>query len=120
MDKEKLTFLLLRIGIAFAFLYAAVSSFLTPYNWIGYFPVFLRDLVPENILLLTFSIFEIFLAIWILWGKYLFYSSVLASISLLGIIIFNFSQMDIIFRDISILLTAVSLSVYSYNNRLKL
>jgi len=76
-------------------------------------------LVPENILLPAFSIFEIILALWILWGKYLFYSSLLASVSLLGIIFFNLGQMDIIFRDISILLTAVSLSVYSYNDKLR-
>ncbi|PIR79727.1 MAG: hypothetical protein COU25_03895 [Candidatus Levybacteria bacterium CG10_big_fil_rev_8_21_14_0_10_35_13] len=120
MDKEKVAFLLLRIGLSFAFLYAAFSSFLAPSNWIGYFPVFIRNLVTENILLPLFSIFEITLALWILWGKYLFYSSVLASISLLGIIIFNFNQMDIIFRDVSILLMAISLVVYSYNDKLKL
>jgi len=71
-------------------------------------------LVPENILLPAFSIFEIILALWILWGKYLFYSSLLARVSLLGIIIFNLGQMDIIFRDVSILLTATALTVYSY------
>ncbi|OGH08342.1 MAG: hypothetical protein A2171_00155 [Candidatus Levybacteria bacterium RBG_13_35_9] len=119
MDKNRLFIFILRIGLAFVLLYAAVSSFLAPYNWIGYFPVFLRDLISENILLSTFSVFEIILGLWILWGKYLFYSSILASVSLLGIIIFNFNQMDIIFRDVSILLTAISLAVYSYNGKFK-
>ena len=119
MNRNQIIFLLLRIGVAFAFFYAAVSSFLAPNNWIGYFPQIMRNLVPADILLPLFSIFEIILALWILWGKYLFYSSLLASVSLLGIIIFNFSQMDVIFRDVSILLTSVALAVYSYPKSLK-
>lgn len=114
MDKNKLVFLLLRIGLSFVFIYAAFSSLINPINWIGYFPQFLKDIVPPSILLPSLSAFEIILGIWVLSGRRLFYSSLISAFSLLGIIVFNFNQMDIVFRDVSILLTAIALAVYSY------
>lgn len=114
MDKNKLFFLLLRGGLAFVFVYAGVSSLINPINWIGYFPAFIKDIIPSSFLLPIFSVFEIVLAVWLMSGKKLFYSSLIASLSLVGIIIFNLNQMDVIFRDVAILLTAVGLAVYSY------
>ena len=93
----------LRFGIAFSFLYASISSFLNPNAWIGFFPLFLRNLIPSNILLLIFSIFEIILALWLISNKAIFYASILSSFVLLGIIIFNFNSFDIVFRDVTIL-----------------
>lgn len=103
----------LRFGIAFSFLYAAVSSFLNPNAWIGFFPIFLRNLIPVNILLILFSIFEIILGIWLISNKATFYASILASFALLGIIIFNFSSFDIVFRDVTILFAAIALAFLS-------
>lgn len=103
----------LRFGIAFSFLYTAVSSFLSPNSWIGFFPMFLRDLIPANILLLIFSIFEIILALWLISNKAIFYASILSSFTLLGIIIFNFSSFDIVFRDVTILFAALALAFLS-------
>ncbi|MEK6834735.1 MAG: hypothetical protein AABX61_00545 [Nanoarchaeota archaeon] len=103
----------LRFGIAFSFLYAAVSSFLNPNAWIGFFPIFLKDLIPNDILLILFSIFEIILALWLISNKAIFYASILASFTLLGIIIFNFSSFDIVFRDVTILFAAIALAFLS-------
>lgn len=114
MDRKTLAFFLLRAAIASVFAYAAISSFLTPDNWIGYFPPFLRHLVPQNILLGGFSLYELALAIWLLTGKYKFYAAVLAALTLSGIIIFNFDQLDIVFRDFAIILSALSLAVFTY------
>lgn len=114
MDRDKLVFLLLKIGLAFVFIYAALAALINPINWIGYFPPFLKDLVPSSILLPLFSFFEIVLAVWVLSGKKLFYSALISCFSLLGIIVFNLNQMDIVFRDVSILFTAAALAVYSY------
>ena len=114
MDKTKLMILLLRIGLTFVFLYAAIASFIEPQNWIGYIPSFMRNAISDSILLPGFSVYEIILGLWILSGKKLFYSSILASATLFGIIIFSLSQFDVTFRDVSILLTALSLAVYSF------
>lgn len=102
---------LLRSGIASVFLYAAVASFLEPQNWIGYLPQFLRSIFPANILLITFSTYEIILSIWILWGYKVFYSSLIAALTLIGIIITNLGALDITFRDVAILFAAVALAI---------
>ena len=109
MDKN--LSLLLRISLAFAFLYPAVSALVTPFAWLGYFPSFMLDMFAgrEELLLHTFGITEVVIALWLLWGKKLWLVSAIASAYLLGIILFNIPQMDVIFRDISILGIAVAL-----------
>ncbi len=108
--------LLLRIGLAFAFLYPAVSAFVTPTSWIGYFPPFLLDLFAENelVLLHAFGISEIFIALWLLSGKKIFTPSVLAAAYLFGVVAFNIPSIDVVFRDLSLALTAVALALWHY------
>src|SRR5258708_22543227 len=104
MNQKQIAFLLLRIAIASVFTYASIASFVIPDNWIGYFPAFLRHLVPQQILLSGFSLYEIALAIWLLSGKFTFYASILACLTLFGIVVFNFDQLDVVFRDFAIIL----------------
>jgi len=104
--------ILLRIAVAFAFIYPAVAAVFDPFSWIGFFPLFLRDLFPSDMLLLhLFGITEVAIALWILVGKRIFIPSALASIYLVVIILFNLSLFDIIFRDVSILLAALALAI---------
>ncbi|MBI2618145.1 hypothetical protein HYW58_01710 [Candidatus Kaiserbacteria bacterium] len=110
MDK-RIDFLL-RIGVAFAFLYPPISALVNPFAWVGYFPLFVTNLFPNAILLLhTFGVIEVVIALWILSGKNIFIPSVLAVAMLVGIIVFNLSQMDVLFRDIPIILMAVALAL---------
>lgn len=104
---------LLRLGLAFVFLYAAIGSFQDPYSWIGFFPQFLRDLVPAEILLRVFSFYEIALALWLLWGRWLFYAGLISAATVAGIVVFNWGAMDIVFRDISLALAALALASLS-------
>lgn len=102
--------LILRVGLAFAFLYPPVAAYFDPFAWIGYFPDFLRELVNNDALLLhSFGVIEVVVALWILSGVRIFLPSLAAALMLLGIIIFDFSQMDVIFRDVSILAMAIAL-----------
>ena len=65
---------------------------------------------PDAIILLhIFGVVEVIIALWILSGKYIFIPSTLAALMLLGIVVFNIPQMDVLFRDVSILLMAVTL-----------
>lgn len=105
---------LLRSGLAVVFLYAATSSFLSPQDWMGYFPQFMRDIVPGEILLPIFSVCELVLALWLLSGKYPVASGIVAAAALAGIIVSNLTQLPIIFRDIAILSAALSLSALHY------
>ena len=113
--KEILVSLSLRVGLAFAFFYAAISSFITPQNWIGFFPTFLRNIVPQSFLLTFFSIYEIVLGLWLLSNKKTFYVAVLSAISLFFITVLNWTAMEIVFRDVSILFMAVALAILSKN-----
>lgn len=108
---------LLRIGLAIVFGYAATASFLDPIAWQGYFPRFLRELIPANILLTTFSIYEILLALWLLSGKYTYYAAILASITMAAIVLPNLNQLDVIFRDIAILFAALALAMLHRESR---
>ena len=115
MGNERVVFLLLRLGVAFAFLYPPVSAFLNPAAWVGYFPPFLLDLFAgrEALLLNAFGIFEVVIGLWILSGKKIFVPSALAALSLVAIVAFNFSQMDVVFRDLSIAAAAAGLALMS-------
>jgi len=115
MNRDEIISLLLRIGVAFAFIYPAVAAFITPVAWIGYFPIFIRDIFPgETLLLNLFGLSEIAIALWILSGKKIFIPSVFAALYLFLIVVLNWAQLDILFRDIPILLMAVALAIWSF------
>lgn len=116
MDKR--VELVLRVGLAFAFLYPPVAAYFDPFSWIGFFPQFLRDLFGNDTLLLhSFGAFELMIGLWILSGKRILIPSLLAAATLAGIIVFDWGAMDIIFRDVSILAMAIALAVNSYSRR---
>lgn len=108
----KYTDILLRIGVAFAFLYPPLNALTDPYSWIGYFPSFLIDRgVPEMVLLHTFGFFEVVLALWILSGKRIFWPSVVAAAMLMAIVAVNLGDFQVLFRDLSIAGAALALAL---------
>lgn len=111
MTRTNTVEILLRIGVAFAFIYPAVAAFFDPLSWIGFFPTVMRDMVSNDALLLhVFGLTEIAIAAWILVGKRIFIPSTLAALYLTAIILFNLSLFDIIFRDVPILFMALALA----------
>ena len=69
MNTDKKIDLLLRIGVAFAFLYPPISALFNPFAWIGYFPFFLTNLFSDPIVLLHFfGVVEVIVGLWILSG----------------------------------------------------
>ena len=112
MNSENIASLLLRIGIAFSFLYAAIFSLINPTSWIGFLPKFAQSAT----ILTTFSIIEIALAIWLISNKKIYYASITSSLLFFGMIIFNLGALDIIFRDITILLATIALAILSKHN----
>ncbi|HEX8966201.1 MAG TPA: hypothetical protein VF820_07250 [Patescibacteria group bacterium] len=117
MNNAKLVSLILRIGLASVFLYAAVAATIQPDNWIGFIPQFLRDIFPQNILLFGFSAYQFMLGIWILSNWKIFFSSILAAITIAGIIAANFGALDITFRDFTIFFTALALVVANFKKK---
>lgn len=104
--------LLLRIGLAIVFTYAAVSSFKNPQDWIGYLPKFAKQHIDGYLLLKVFSVYELALAIWLLSGRYMKYAAALAAATLAGIVVFNLSLFAITFRDVALIFAALALVFY--------
>ena len=117
MQQQKLTEQVLRVGVAFSFIYPPISAFFNPYAWIGYFPWFMtsQTIISSLTLLHIFGIAELCIGISILCGKKVSIPALLASLFLFLIIVFNLSQIDVLFRDIPILLMALLL--YSTERR---
>lgn len=105
--------LLMRLAVAFAFLYPAVDAWFNPDSWIGYFPGFILDLAGSNteLLLHGWGVLEIMLAFWVLFGVRVFIPSIIMAAALIMVVVANPGQFPILFRDISIALAALSLAV---------
>ena len=109
--------LLLRVGLALSFLYPAFSSLAEPTNWIGFFPMFLRALIPDSALLYLFSGYEIILGLWLLSGKKLVASSFLSFATLAGVVILNLGAFDLVFRDVGLAFSALALALGTSRKR---
>lgn len=108
--------LLLRIGVAAAFIYPAVEAFFYPSSWVGFFPAWIRGLPINDIVLLhLFGISEIIIAVWILVGKRIFIPCILATTYLILIITLNWKFMDLLFRDFAILVIPIVLAINSFS-----
>ncbi|MGH7141293.1 MAG: hypothetical protein ACREGH_01500 [Minisyncoccia bacterium] len=106
--------ILLRIGVAFAFLYPPFDSLFHPDAWYGFFPPFMTGYFSESVMLTLWGILEVVIALWILSGKKIFLPSLAAVVLLVLIVFFNFSLLEIVFRDIAIALTAATLAWWSF------
>jgi uncharacterized membrane protein YphA (DoxX/SURF4 family) len=114
MSREEIAHLILRLGVAFAFLYPPFKAIGDPYSWVGYFPQFVRDLPVDSVLVLhAFGVVEVIIAIWLITGWRVAYPAALAALMLLGIVAFNLNQLDVVFRDVSIAAAALALVVWN-------
>jgi uncharacterized membrane protein YphA (DoxX/SURF4 family) len=112
--KNKYAVLILRIGLAFVFAYAAYGQLTNPDAWIGFFPSFLMGIFSESVLSYSHALGALVLAIWFLSGWKTFYAASLSAIALAGVVIFNLGAIDIVFRDVGLVLAAVALAILSY------
>jgi len=109
--------LFLRIGLAFVFIYAAVSAFLDPQSWIGFVPSFVQNTITRAYFLFAHDIISLCLGLWLLSGKKQFWAAVVSCLALAGIIITNIPSFIITFRDVGLLMAAAALAVISYSKR---
>lgn len=102
---------LLRIAVAIAFVYPPLHALSNPDSWIGYFPQFLLNSgIAPLVLLHGFGLIELVIAVWILSGWHIEWPATLAAFMLAGIVAFNGSQFEILFRDLSIALACLALA----------
>lgn len=119
MRREQAAHLLLRIGAAFAFLYPPLRALADPITWLGYLPSFVRTLpaqvglsVDSLVLLHTFGVIEVALALWLLFGRHIRIPAAFMTFFLLAIVAFNGHDMDVLFRDLSIAAMTLALALW--------
>ncbi len=110
MNNQK-ALLLLRLGLAFVFLYAAIASFFYPDNWVWFIPNWMQKIVPGRPMLLMHGIFELILGLWLVSGKWVYYAAIVAALDLVAIVLPNITVMDVVFRDIGLITSAVALAL---------
>lgn len=117
MFRQNIAMFFLRIGIAAVFLYAAIASLVEYSNWIGFIPLWFRNLtsplISSETLLFGFAIYQIVLALWLLLGRKTAAAAVLSAVTLFGIMAVNLGAFDIVFRDIAVLFAALALALLS-------
>ncbi len=102
--------LLLRVGVAFAFLYPPIMAVGDPVSWMSYFPSFVRDLpINTTLLLHAFGVVEVAIALWLLSGVRIRIPAALAALMLVAIVIANPSDFEVLFRDLTIAAAALAL-----------
>jgi uncharacterized membrane protein YphA (DoxX/SURF4 family) len=109
MQSKQLVSLILRISLAFAFVFPAVNAIFDPSSWLGYFPPFLLGVIDDTLLLHSFGALEVVLALWLLSGWKIKIPATLMALMLLAIVMFNLTQFQVVFRDLSILGIALAL-----------
>src|SRR3989338_1766934 len=114
MVAERLGLYLLRGALAFAFLYPAMHAWVDPAVWLGYIPPLARGFVPDLVLLHTFGAIEIVLALGVLSGGRVYIPAILASFVLTGIVVVDWHEFTILFRDLSIAAAALGLAAIEY------
>jgi len=103
---------LLRIALAFAFLYPAYGFWTNPNDWLGYIPLFVRTIgFSQDVLLMLIAGLHLVLALWILSGWKIFLPSAAAATLLLAIVFFDFANFEVVFRDVSIAAIAIALAI---------
>lgn len=103
----------MRAGVAFAFLYPAINAYWNPESWLGYFPGFMHGIVPDAVLLHGFGAVEIIIGLWILSGWRVFLPSLAAAAMLFTIIVVDYREFEILFRDVSIACAALAVALLS-------
>ncbi len=112
-SNPKLAHLLLRTGVAFAFLYPPIAAISDPTSWISYFPSFIRELgIDEMLLLHGFGVIEAVIALWILSGHKIRIPAMLATLTLVAIVVLDYRDFAVLFRDLSIAAMALALVVW--------
>lgn len=113
-DYSNLASFMLRVALAMPFLFVAIDAVMQPEAWVGFIPSFVRNLLPESLVLGAHALLDFTLALWLLFGWKIKYAAFFSALNLAVIIAVNLSALDIIFRDAGLLLAALALGVLQY------
>ena len=106
---------ILQLGLAFVLLYAGISAWVQPQDWIGFVPTWVTDFGTSRLLALHLhSVAEIILGVWLLSNFQIRLAAWLTAADLAVIILvngFDSAVFTTTFRDIGLLAAAVYLGL---------
>lgn len=108
---DRLPLWLLRAGLAFVFMYAAVAMLLTPAAFMSYVPAVLRESLLARPFLLAIAIVELLLTVALLWRPFTHVAALVSAAMMIAIISCNFDSFDVLFRNVGIACAALSLAL---------
>jgi hypothetical protein len=112
---KPISLIILRIVLAFSFIYPAIMAHVHPDTWMSFFPRFVTDLnIPATTLFVGFSIVHGIIALWILINKKVHIAAIIAALFIANVLIFNVSQFELLFRDVAILTVAIVIAIETY------
>lgn len=114
---------IMRIFLAFVFLWFGVSEFVNPTNWVSYMPSFVSGLgLDGNFLVVIHGLFLIVISFCLIFKFFLRFTGLLAILILLQItfgllVISKFEINEIVVRDIGLLGLAIAVWLQSIQPR---
>lgn len=101
--------IILRFGLGFTLIYAAISIWLSPTDWIGFVPRWVEMFGSREDFLISHAVLEFILGLGLLIGKYLPWLGAIAALDFFSILVF-YGIDAVSFRDIG--LTAAALALF--------
>lgn len=105
-----------RAGLAFVFIYAGVSTLLSPADWIGFVPSWVENFGVERELVLRLHAYaDLALGLWLLSGVWGALAGFVAFVWLVGITVIGGTPLLLItFRDIGLAIMALGYALYAW------
>ena len=109
-QRPQMAALLLRLGLAFVFGYAAIAAFREPAAWVSFVPSFVGTVIDPKLALDLLSVGQLVLAAWLLSGVYLTAAALVSFVFLAGVTVGNPGALLITFRDVALAVVALALA----------
>ncbi len=116
MSSKNYAPIVLRLGLAFVFLWFGINQLLSPNDFMGYLPEFLLNLSFASTLVLINGVVDLLEGIFFAWGKYVKLTAAVAFVHLLVITI-SVGYNDIAIRDVGLLCSIAALYLWDAKNR---
>ena len=118
-NSEKIAKFLLRVGLAFVFSYAAIKMYFSPNNFLNYIPQFVSSILTLSQFLLILGVYELILTVWLLSGWKVYIAAIIAAVFLASVTILNIDMFYVLFRNVSICLSALALAILEWPPKVK-
>lgn len=109
-NMNKISSIILQIGLAFVFIYFGIDKIVKPDLWMGFVPIWIKDIIPFSLeaFMIINGIFEILIGILVLFKNSMKGAALLMSLFLL-FVIFSLGLNTLTVRDTGLLAGALAL-----------